>query len=564
MNLYSQHLVKVGFPILILLIYLSPLILLGQDAYILIHDNLDSNIAWFKVLAESDLIFAPSEKHIPNIFGGLPRVSLGTEFNLNLWLYILFPPYIAYVINLFAIHQLAFLGMYILLGRYFLNDTDKHFPLIRSGVALCFSLLPFWPSGGLSVAGLPIALYAFLNIRHRKDHYSDWLVICLLPFYSSLLASYLFFLIVLSCILIYDFIRGKRNFHFLFSMIIMSLIFVLVQYRLFQMLLFDSHFISHRSEFVISSYNFSAAISDGLKNFLNGQYHAHSLHNKYILPAVAVGLIASFAYRDHLKSIVLLLMMAFSISMIYGLWRWEGLNVIKENIFILRSVNFSRFHWLHPVIWYLLLALSLSVLSKIRIIGPPLVSILILFQISWLFYNSNFWSEYRTNRISFRAFYAEDQFHEISKFIGENENDFRVVSLGIHPSIAQYNNFFTLDGYVVNYPLYYKHQFREIIAGELKKNESLKEYYDNWGSRVYLFSSELRENGDYLANNSGNEFEISRLDISTQAFREMGGRYIISAVKINEENNPGITLLQIFINPESAWDIYLYGVNEIQ
>ena len=44
-----------------------------------------------------------------------------------------------------------------------------------------------------------------------------------------------------------------------------------------------------------------------------------------------------------------------------------------------------------------------------------------------------------------------------------------------------------IDGYHSIYPLNYKIKFRKIIEKELENNNSLKKYYDNWGSRVYAF-----------------------------------------------------------------------------
>ncbi len=48
---------------------------------------------------------------------------------------------------------------------------------IIAGVSLAFALLSFWPFGGLSVAGMPLTLYAFLNIRDGNLQYWNWLFI---------------------------------------------------------------------------------------------------------------------------------------------------------------------------------------------------------------------------------------------------------------------------------------------------------------------------------------------------------------------------------------------------
>lgn len=44
-----------------------------------------------------------------------------------------------------------------------------------------------------------------------------------------------------------------------------------------------------------------------------------------------------------------------------------------------------------------------------------------------------------------------------------------MISVGIYPAAAAYNGFHCLDGYSNNYPLEYKHAFRQIMEGELDK-----------------------------------------------------------------------------------------------
>ena len=66
--------------------------------------------------------------------------------------------------------------------------------------------------------------------------------------------------------------------------------------------------------------------------------------------------------------------------------------------------------------------------------------------------------------------------------------DYRVASIGIHPAIAQYNGFYTLDTYNNFYPLSYKHEFRKIIEKELEKNKKIRNYFDAWGGRCYFFT----------------------------------------------------------------------------
>jgi hypothetical protein len=132
-----------------------------------------------------------------------------------------------------------------------------------------------------------------------------------------------------------------------------------------------------------------------------------------------------------------------------------------------------------------------------------------------------------------------------------------VASLGIHPSISIYNGFYALDGYSTDYDLAYKKEFRKIIEPELNKNPALKQYFDTYGLRAYLFSSEL---GKYpLYTKWRKTTGIEHLDINLDAFRELGGEYILSAVEIIEAADCGLELLHVFDADASAWRIYLYA-----
>jgi len=44
----------------------------------------------------------------------------------------------------------------------------------------------------------------------------------------------------------------------------------------------------------------------------------------------------------------------------------------------------------------------------------------------------------RNNKPTYRALFAKKQFAAIENFIGKNKADYKVVNIGIHPSIALY------------------------------------------------------------------------------------------------------------------------------
>ena len=93
------------------------------------------------------------------------------------------------------------------------------------------------------------------------------------------------------------------------------------------------------------------------------------------------------------------------------------------------------------------------------------------------------------------------------------------MSVGLDPMKAVMNDIRVIDGYHNVYPLSYKIKFRKIIEKELKNNNKLKKYYDNWGSRVYAFYSDQ-----------------NNLLLNFQIAKKIGADYVISKFPIKNKN----------------------------
>ncbi|WP_027409319.1 DUF6044 family protein [Anoxybacteroides tepidamans] len=550
--------ISIWIAVLLLILYLSPLYILGENAHIRVHDNLDSNIAWYKVLVRSGELFGSINATIPQVINGLPRNAYGTEFSGIVWLHALFSSMTAYALSQTITRAFAFLGMYLLLKRHFLQE--KEFYLIRVGVALTFALTPFWPSGMLSTLGMPLALWAFLTIREGKASWKEWLTLALLPFYASFVLGFFFFLTAMALLWLRDLAAKKRwNVPFLGSIAFMTAIFLAIEYRLVLSLLFGEEPTS-RNEFVSSTLGFWHTIRLVFKNYLFGHTHVMTLHTYVILPILFIAFIFAVMKSEKgtvEKRFLFLFVLNFVLSTWYAFWFYKGWQPLKEQFALLNTFNFARFHFLRPLVIYLDFALALQILWRQTKKWRNLAMVALILQ-TMLLGAFNEEIRYRiAGTPSFKEFYAEHLFHEIKEYIGKPQSSYRVASIGLHPVIAQYNGFYTLDTYNNFYPLSYKHEFRKIIAKELDKSPELKDYFDHWGNRVYIFSAELGKHYDFRKTSHK---KIRHLQLNTAVFKKMGGRYLFSSVPIMNAQENHLRLLKTFTDSESVWKIYLYEV----
>ena len=128
----------------------------------------------------------------------------------------------------------------------------------------------------------------------------------------------------------------------------------------------------------------------------------------------------------------------------------------------------------------------------------------------------------------------------------------------MYPSVTEYNNFYTLDSYVFNYSIDYKHRFRKVIKGELEKSETLRRYFDEWGSRCYIFSSDL---GLKFLFSKTDNVSLSNLELNISELRNLGCDYIFSAVEIKNYKDLKLSYVNSYTTDQSYYNIRVYKLN---
>ena len=160
--------------------FFSPFLINGKDSFILIHDNFDQGWTTLKILYESGQLFKSSHNEIVSIMNGVPRGYFSSEFSYIFILLNFMDIFWVSILNRFIQVLIGFLGMQLLLKNHF-NYDYKNQNIVIAGVSLCFGFLPFWPLGMLSVAGQPLLINSFLNLRKKQYSYYDWSIIVIFP-----------------------------------------------------------------------------------------------------------------------------------------------------------------------------------------------------------------------------------------------------------------------------------------------------------------------------------------------------------------------------------------------
>jgi hypothetical protein len=559
----------------------------GEQSYVLIHECLDGNIPMCSLFTQSDVYFAGSDAVFQPLLGGVPRNCMPGETSLHLLPYRLLSAFHAFVLCEFLAKVAALVGMALLLRRHLIPTAPN---IVICGVAFCFSLLPFFPCSGLTVAGQPLLLYAILNLRNRNLSIYNWLIVGLFPFLSSLVTIGFVLVPLLALCVLYEAVkRRKATVPLLIAWLLLTCGYVAAEYRLFVQVFAAKGFVSHRVEFSDIGQTLKGAVKEAILNFIHGQYHVESVQYPIIMLTCVVALAAwlfgrrrsrrtvdqtaaadECAARDsrEIIALVVLCLLCGLISLFYGFYSWSATKQLIDatGISLLRTIQFQRVHWLHPFLWSLVFAFALAAIAKRFRFGVFLAVLLVISQAAMAgrAHNALNREQYHTCRenpklrLNFGEFFSAPLFAEIRDYIGRPQSQYRVVSLGMYPSIALYNGFYTADGYVSNYSLDYKHQFRKVIAKELEKDAPLQKYYDTWGSRCYLFSHEL--NRQYLYTKKNPIRRVDHLDIDTIALRQLGVEYIFSAVEIGNSKQLGLKLEKVFKRDDSPWRIYVYAV----
>lgn len=543
------------------LLYFIPYFILGENAYVRIHDTLEGEWIWLSVLCDSHQAFNFDPSSIvPNIMNGLPRNVYPSPFNFNLWLVYLFGSFNAYVISAVIIHVIGFASMFVFLSNHILTEKEERI-YVRL-IALIFSVLGVFVPFGLAVMGQPLIAHIFYQWYKNENKWYYWPVIILYPIYTQLVFSLIPFFTILGCYGLWDLLK-KRRLQPLYwlGMIVFGIAFLVWNYQMLYAMVYKSSFVSHRSAYDLYRYftpEWTAVLGDVVLTFLTSHYHIATFVS---LPVLAV-LYYTYANSKTVKSLFWLILV---IALFQGFYPFLEYGLF-QHINFFKAFRLNRYAVLLPFLWLTLLAAGVKVLVTYYQNPKIAYAVILTMLYTTLMGNDELLHNYRTligfqKLPSFQAYLAQDQFKNIDKKINKPKSEYRVVSIGMSPTISQYNGFYTLDGLMSIYDLNYKKQFGEIIKEELEKDMEVKSYFEGWGNRCYIFSSEKGKAYNAFYQFKGRNEPIAHLSFDDGAFKRLGGVYVISACAVNNAASLNWELITTEVNPAAAWNLYVYKVN---
>lgn len=540
LNLKSNILFTSGISI-IFFVFVYFLALNGNAFLGYSWDFYDSNVIWLDLMSKNNYFFTNSYTTINEIME-LPRISLGSELNFLSVLFCLFPPYVALVINMFLIQFVAFIGMFLLLENYVFNKVNS--PVVVFLIAITFSFLAFWQPAGLGVAGTPLMVFAFFKIIYGNNKFLYYLYLFILPFYSSLIFSGIFLLttsFILICILFkYNKLSRNQFFRGIYILTILFISHLIFEYRLVLDIMFgNKYFISHRLEFVDSN-GFKDSLLKIYSFLITGQ--GHSISKLFPIIYFSFLLLLLLKKRSISKEVIYLTITILLIAIFHSFHTYAPFVSIKSKLLGgLASLQLDRFYTLVPFLSYLLFGFIILQLMQHNKFTKIAAYFLLVFQFLFVFNSSNFFIDIKDKIIdksevyTFNEYFARGSFDRIKRQLILKDKD-RVGSVGIDPSLAVFNGLKTIDGYSANYSLNYKHKFRILIKKELANNKETKLYFDNWGSRCYIFDDQLGTNFNIFKSNN-NKYKPIVLHLNKAASKQLNLKYIISTVEISNRDS---------------------------
>lgn len=508
--------------------YLFPLIIFGKITLFYI-DSLDNEIVFNSVLGK---IYAGQTEAIDSFLGGTIAANyLRRIFQPFSLFYFFFNAELAYWIIDVLVKITSYFSFYLLAKK-----INKNLFFCSLGAAIYASInLPTHEGFYFAIFPYTIYLIFFKNNISTKH----FLILFFFGLNSDILRSPFF----IPVILVLSILFKDKNKNYFKNFVKVSIIFLsailISNINIIYVALFDGPF--HRHEWIKEA----LPIKYLFQNVLFGLIDINHSSSKYKLALAVpitilkISLIIFSIILLKKKRIFQTLIILFSISLFVSVIKLEFfLKFIESN-----SLKIYNFGYLGHY-YILFFALLFIFITRENYSKKKYLTFLSVFSLLLMQINSSIGPIYKKyfieNNNNFRNFYTFEGYYLPSDYkkIKNIVKDKRTISIGLDPMVAVMNDIKTIDGYHNLYPLDYKKKFRKVIEGELKQNDFWRNYFDNYGSRLYAIINRPDE-----------------LKINFTEAKKLGAEYVISKYLLKSEK-----LTSICENCENN-DFFIYQIN---
>ncbi len=560
--------------------------IVGENSYIAIPDNLDLFMAQYKMMQNTGTFFAHNAD-VP-FLNGISRDNLPGEFYLYSIMFEIFPPFIAYVLGYISKIIVAIVSC-LLLAKELGQERDS----ITWICAFAYGILNLFPAFGIPFASVPLVIWILMKIYRtglNRKAIKYYIILFFYPVLSYFSYFGLFILGYMVLAIIWRWIRDKKpSVSLMLALVVLGMGFAVLEYRLFGTMLFSDE-ITIRSSMKDANMTASEILSEIFGVWKNGMMHADDAHQYFVLPICTIYFLflnIRYIFRGEFKKIFsdvynfFALLLVFN-SVVYGIYYSEPLRDLVATILPpLEGWQFNRTVFFSPFLWYASLfiicrrlcnygrKLSNAAIGKVveaASVMMPVISVFVILIGSEHYndlYNTAYGTAYRiktgssVDTLSYGEFYSETLFDKIKADLGYESDDWSV-AYGLHPAILEYNGISTLDGYLGFYSQEYKEAFRKVIAPALERKENTRIYFDDWGARCYLYSG--TDDSIVMPTRSYAGVTDTDIYIDSEALEELSCKYIFSRINISNAEEKNLTLKGNYTDESSPYEIYVYEV----
>lgn len=560
----------------VIAIMMLPYIILGEDMYITVWDNLEQMPAlfarskyygFFTLDVPSGVMDNTSSMYFG--WGGFSIVNV---------LYHLLPPYIAYTLIYILSVGIGFLSMNKLQSMLLGKDCK---PVILC-TSLFYSISATVSVWMIAIAFIPFVCLAFLKIFKKNEHSWLWaLSFFVYPFFSEFNGVAIFICGFLLLGVLVDSINQKQINKLLFLAFLMYCFGTIVFHlKLFYMQFFVADVLNRSQYDIVFDKNvlFSAkAVKELFTYIFKGQYPAPT-HVSFIVIPCIVYLCYLIGIRYVKKEILsnegrlglICVFFVFALSVISILDIYSAFNALKALCPPIKGFDFSRLYVFNRLLWYVsIAALAIDACKRFHFnkVCCAMITMLLVYQSKAIVmtpcpYNDSvrsvrqhiFGVGQSYAPFTWKEFFDEELFSRIKEDIAYNGEP--VAAVGINPMILVYNNYNSICGFLSYFPYKDVVKFRRLIGPELDNNDVSRNEFDKYNCRRILFNSEL--DFPYCSKREKHPDPIL-LRIDSKVFKEdFGGKYIFSRAPFSNDLELGLEFIGKWDSTEGIYTIYVY------